>query len=109
MILLFDENLSESLCDLVEDIFPGALHVRRCDLQGASDLAVWDFAIENQLVIVSKDSDFTEKALIAQPSLKVVWIRLGNCSTANVHLLLRNKADAIYEFNSSGDIVLEIP
>lgn len=109
MRLLFDENVSEKLCDLVGDIFPDAKHVRNAGLQGASDFVIWEYASSNGFVIVSKDSDFMERAIIADQPIQVIWIRLGNCSTANIHLLIRNKMATIEEFFGSDDIVLELP
>ena len=109
MKLRFDENVSEKLCDLVNDIFPDAKHVRHAGFQGASDSEIWDYASFNEYAILSKDSDFMERAIIAHQAIQVIWNRLGNCSTANIHLLIRNKKAAIDDFFESDDIVLELP
>jgi predicted nuclease of predicted toxin-antitoxin system len=37
---------------------------------------------------------------------KVVWIRLGNCSTADIAVLLRGRARVISEFVDRDDVVL---
>ena len=109
MKLLLDENLSEALCSLLKDIFPETRHIRSVGLQGESDAAIWEFAVASKFVIVSKDSDFMERAILGNHHSKVIWIRLGNCSTANVHLLNRNKKSEIDDFFVSDDIVLELP
>ncbi len=108
-MLLLDENLSEVLCNLLNDIFPETQHIRKVGLQGMSDAAIWDFALANKFAIVSKDSDFMDRAIIVEQEIKVIWIRLGNCSTANVHLLIRNMKSEIDDFLASADIVLELP
>jgi predicted nuclease of predicted toxin-antitoxin system len=57
MKLLFDQNLSPRLPQLLSDLFPGSIHVREASLTEAEDTAIWDYAKANGFVIVSKDSD----------------------------------------------------
>jgi predicted nuclease of predicted toxin-antitoxin system len=96
MKLLFDENLSPRLVGLLAGEFPGSEHVRNVGLAAAPDPVVWSYAATQGLVIVSKDSDFQHRALLLGHPPKVVWVRLGNCSTAAVAaLLLARKADLL--------------
>ena len=53
--LLFDENLSHKLPAKLADVYPGSAHVRHVGLLGAGDERVWEYALRNGLVIVSKD------------------------------------------------------
>jgi predicted nuclease of predicted toxin-antitoxin system len=76
--LLFDEQLSEELCEAVADIFPGSLHIRLLEQGGATDASVWDLARERGCLIVSKDEDFHRLAVLRGAPPKFVWIRLGN-------------------------------
>ncbi len=64
----------------------------------AEDSAVWDHAIEHDLAIVSKDADFHERSVLTAPPPKVIWIRLGNCTTQDIERLVRDKAAAIQLF-----------
>jgi predicted nuclease of predicted toxin-antitoxin system len=107
--LLFDENLSESLVVLLADLFPGSQHVRLLGFQGQDDEVVAAYAGENGLTVATKDSDFVEVATFASPEFRVIWIRLGNCTTANVHLLLRKSAARIFAFLEGADQILELP
>ena len=109
MSLLFDENLSESLVVLLADLFPGSRHVRLLGFQGQDDDVVAAYAGEKGLTVATKDSDFVEGAMFASPELRVIWIRIGNCSTSNVHLLLRNSATQIFAFLEGADQILELP
>ena len=61
MKLLFDENLSPQLIDLLSDLYPGSAHVHQCGLGGRDDAAIWEYAKSNGFTIVSKDSDFEER------------------------------------------------
>ena len=93
--LLFDENLSPRLPEQLVNIFPNALHVSTVGLDKALDRAVWDYARQNDLIIVTKDADFSEMSLLFSFPPKVIWIRRGNCSTRDIEFLLRANAEAI--------------
>jgi len=62
--LLFDENLSPRLIEALSDLYPGSAHVEDCSLISASDDQVWRFASKNEFIIVTKDSDFSERSLL---------------------------------------------
>jgi len=81
-----------------EDVFPGSVHVRDVGLARARDAEVWDHAVAHDLTIVSKDSDFHQRSVLTAPPPKVIWIRLGNCTTADIARLLRDQAAAIQLF-----------
>ena len=88
MTFLFDENLSPRLTSLLADAYPGSRHVREVGLARADDSVVWEFAIAHGHAIASKDTDFHQLSFLYGPPPKVVWIRLGNCSTSQVAELL---------------------
>lgn len=94
MRLLFDEHLSEQLCQQLRDLFPGSLHVRQCEAGGASDAAVWELARDRGCVLVTKDEDFHRLSVLRGAPPLVVWLRIGNCRTEDiVHLLRDRRAD----------------
>jgi predicted nuclease of predicted toxin-antitoxin system len=80
--------------------FPGSQHVRDAGLAAAPDPAVWAYAAAQGLAIVSKDSDFQHRALLFGHPPKVVWVRLGNCSTAAVAALLRVRQADLLAFEA---------
>ena len=98
MKLLFDENLSPKLPNRLSDLFPDSLHVRDVGMKATVDPIVWDFAKDNDLMIVSKDADMHDLSLVLGNPPKVVWLRLGNCSTRQVEDVLRRDFDAIKLF-----------
>jgi len=107
--LLFDEQLSEELCEAVADIFPGSLHIRLLGQGGAADAAVWDLARERGCLVVSKDEDFHRLAVLRGAPPKFVWIRLGNCTTEDIAQLLRRHHDDILRFSEQdATTVLEL-
>ena len=98
MKLLFDENLSPRLVGLLRDLFPDSVHVRDVGLKAADDPVVWKYAQDNSLIICSKDSDLHQRSFLMGYPPKVVWVRLGNCSTADVEKLLRRHFAAMKAF-----------
>lgn len=100
MRFLFDENLSPRLVLLLADQFPNSVHVRDVGLKSADDQSVWNYASSQGLVIVSKDSDMHQRSFLFGAPPKVVWVRLGNCSTSDVADLLRRNLQALEEFDA---------
>lgn len=67
-------------------------------MKATIDPIVWDYAKDNNLMIVSKDSDMHDLSLVFGNPPKVIWLRLGNCSTSQVENLLRLEFNAIKLF-----------
>lgn len=97
---LLDQNLSHRLVALLAIEYPGSEHVRIVGLNAADDQAVWQYAALQGLTIVSKDSDFQQRALLYGHPPKVVWIRLGNCTMAAVAVLLRVRQPGLLAFGA---------
>ncbi len=108
MRLLLDQNLSYKLVERLADIFPDSNHVKAFGLSSKDDHEVRKFALGNNYVIVTQDSDFYELALIHGAPPKIVWIRSGNSSTKSIGELIRSNALAIQHLNLSQKICLEL-
>jgi predicted nuclease of predicted toxin-antitoxin system len=78
--LLFDENLSPSLVDLLAVTFPESRHVRDIGLARADDEAVWSYAKEHGFAIVSKDSDFHQRSFVLGDT-QAAFLELGPVNT----------------------------
>ncbi len=107
--LLFDQNLSPRLVDRLTDIYPGSIHVDGIGLPTAPDREVWEYARQNDYIIVTKDADFSELSLLLGFPPKMIWLRRGNCSTRDIEMLLRDNYDAIAalsEASNTGIITL---
>jgi len=98
--LLFDQNLSPLLVNRLADLFPGALHVAQIGLDRASDLAVWEYARSHDCALVSKDADFNDLSVLRGSPPKVLWLRLGNCTTSDIEQTLRAAHSEIVAFFS---------
>ncbi|GBD86167.1 hypothetical protein BMS3Abin03_00077 [bacterium BMS3Abin03] len=110
MKLLIDQNLSHRLVTFLNDYFTEVKHIKELSLDTASDQYVWKYAKENNYVIVTKDSDFNDLAIIKGFPPKVIWIQKGNCSTDDViNLLIENHQLIIEFFEDKQNSILMIP
>lgn len=101
--LLFDENLAARLVRELADAYPGSVHVGDAGLLGAADLAIWRYAAEHDLVIVSKDADFHRFCVLYGSPPKVIWIRSGNRTTEDIARLLYDRRSEIDRFVGDQD------
>jgi predicted nuclease of predicted toxin-antitoxin system len=53
------------------------------------------------LVLVTKDEDFHRLSVLRGSPPKVIWIRLGNCASADVLRLLRFRREQVADFVAS--------
>jgi predicted nuclease of predicted toxin-antitoxin system len=100
MKLLLDQNLSYKLAGHLAAAYPGSKHVRDFGLARTPDPAVWSFAASQGFLIVSKDVDFQQRALLMGHPPTVIWIRLGNCRTTAVATLLHLHHSTLLEFEA---------
>lgn len=102
MKLLFDENLSPKLLKKVSSLFPGSEHLENAGLGSAEDRLVWEYALNHDFIIVTRDSDFNDLSVIHGYPPYVVWIRCGNCTTANIADTIIQNSQDILDFVTSG-------
>jgi predicted nuclease of predicted toxin-antitoxin system len=81
---LFDENLPTRLR------FSPKLPIVSTSKIGRqpTDSQIWEFARKHDLVIVSKDADFSDRIITQSPPPRVVHLRLGNLRRNDFHTLL---------------------
>jgi predicted nuclease of predicted toxin-antitoxin system len=83
--LLFDQNLAPA-------------HVRDFGLQAVDDEAVWTHAAAHRWTIVTKDDDFRQRSVLRGAPPRVIWLRMGNCRTAEVEAVLRARQADVLAF-----------
>lgn len=110
MKLLFDQNLSHRLKELLNKPFPNSIHVKDIEMTRASDTEIWEYAKDHGYTIVSKDADFHQRSFVLGHPPKVIWIQRGNCTTDEIHDLLyknRNSISIFGDNKKSSFLVLE--
>jgi predicted nuclease of predicted toxin-antitoxin system len=98
MKLLFDHNLSHRLVLRLRDIFPEAMHVSMFGLERVPDSIIWTYAQSNGYSIVSKDSHFNDFGFLHGFPPKIIWLRMGNCSTVEIESAIRAQEKVIRDF-----------
>ena len=104
MKLLFDHNLPPSLVHRLANLFPLSVHVFALGLDRAKDLEIREFAQSEGFVIVTKDADFSDLCVLRGFPPKIIWIRRGNCTVADLEQLLREQYEHIEALNGDPSI-----
>ena len=103
MRLLFDQNLSPQLVSRLRDLHPGSINVFGIGLHTRDDAYIWEYARNQDLTIVSKDTDFRHRSSSYGQPPKVIWIGLGNCTTEDVAALFQQRYTEVLEFSTNVD------
>ena len=101
MKLLLDENLSDRIPHRIIDLYPESEHLKILALKNTDDVIIWEYAKNNDFVIVSKDADFHQRSLVYGHPPKFVYLRIGNSPTSKIVQILRNNFDTVVQFENS--------
>lgn len=82
--------------------------VRDLGLREADDESIWNHAAAHQLVIITKDEDFTTRVWQTSGGPAVVWLRIGNCSNEVLLKHLMPLLPDIIERIHLGDRIVEV-
>ncbi len=99
MKLLFDQNLSFRLVKQLADLFPGSTHVRLLGMAQRDDKIIWQYAKENNFIVVTQDADFEWLSQVYGFPPKIIWLRCGNTATGNIQRILETNYKLIAEFS----------
>jgi predicted nuclease of predicted toxin-antitoxin system len=110
MKLLLDANISWRLSAKLKFHFENCLHVDRIGLKiPPSDKKIWEYALSNDLVIVTNDEDFIKMLNLKGFPPKIILLKTGNQSNQYIEMLLIKHKEEIHSFyNNKGDGLLEI-
>lgn len=70
-----------------------------------SDEDIWEYSKENNLAIITKDADFSNKILYKSPPPKVVHLKIGNMKMREFHAFLNKAWPAILEELESNKLI----
>lgn len=109
MRILADQNISHRLISKLSDLDFIITQVRLLGLENASDKEIWEYAKQNDFVILTFDADFYEFSLIWGHPPKIIWIRTGNQTTLQIAALLREHFHTLSDFHKDKELAcLEI-
>ena len=69
-------------------------------------MEIWDYAKTSGFTVISKDKDFYQRALLYGAPPKFIWLRLGNCTRAELLGLIQRHGRDILAFETSTESVL---
>jgi len=108
--LLLDANLSWRSVDVLNEHYDNCVHVDNIGLKiPVKDAEIWNYAKENNQVIVTNDEDFLNLQVLLGFPPKVVLFRTGNLKRRQVEDILIHAKQDIIELVSSREYgLLEI-
>ncbi|MDR0320459.1 MAG: DUF5615 family PIN-like protein [Treponema sp.] len=109
MKILLDANISWKLVNKLKPIFGECAHV---DLIGievpADDIDIWNYALNNGYIIITKDNDFVDLLEINGFPPKVVLLKTGNNNSQALMELLINVKPMIDDLEENNYGLIEI-
>ena len=85
-----------------------AVHVRSLSMSNASDSFLWEYALQNEYVIVSKDQDFFNRILQDSLGPAIVWLRIGNSTVKELLNWFSGHYPAIISKLKAGEKLVEL-
>jgi predicted nuclease of predicted toxin-antitoxin system len=70
------------------------------------DTLIWDHARTEDLTIITKDSDFSNRILLSSPPPRVIHIRLGNMSMRAFHAAIAKCLSDVLSMNETHKLVV---
>jgi len=55
-----------------------------------TDGEIWNYAKQNDLTIISKDSDFSHRIIVSRPPPKIIHIKIGNMKLKDFNSTIEN-------------------
>lgn len=85
-----------------------ASHVEDLDLRHANDDTIWQWALANAAVVITKDEDFPRRALVSRSAPVIVWLRVGNSSRRALLVWLEPLLPQIEAEIARGESIIEV-
>jgi predicted nuclease of predicted toxin-antitoxin system len=108
MKLLIDPMLSEDLVFMLQEQYPGTVHVTPVLGKSARDPQIWRYARENGFTILTKDKDFVKLADDNGQPPKLIKLDTGNSPTQAVVEALERHRQELREFETDGRSFIRI-
>jgi len=96
--LLFDQNISYRIVKHLLDVFLESKQVKMVGLENKTDIEIWQYAKNNDYIIVTFDADFYDIGLVNDFPPKILWLRTGNLATIEIAEKLNSDVTNISDF-----------
>ena len=108
MRFIGEAQLPPALADWFRDQRGGARHVYDLLPPEAKDGAIWDLALRDGYILVTKDEDFAEWSRLREPAPAVLWLRIGNVKRALLRPRLQPLLPGLIQRFASGETLIEV-
>ena len=108
MKFIIDAQLPPGLAKMLCEQGADAVAVRDIGLRDASDSQIWQYALQNQAAIITKDEDFVERSLSSQQSPVIIWLRIGNSTNRMLQAWVLPHWPEILRRIGVGDRLIEV-
>ena len=88
---LIDVNLPSRFSVWASDEYEHVVHIN----DELKDSEIWEYAKENNLTIVTKDTDFSDMIMLNNPPPRVIHIKIGNMKIREFHQLITRVWDDV--------------
>jgi len=86
-----------------------AVHVLDLALATTADIDIWNRALEETRIVISKDEDFFHLAHRDGDVGRLLWVRMGNCRTAALVARFEGDWPRIQQSFASGHRIVLLP
>ncbi len=109
MKLWIDAQLPPALARWLTETFLLEAHsLRDLGLRDAKDLEIFMAARAENVIIMTKDSDFIDLVCRLGKPPQILWLTCGNVTNRNLKRLLLDTLEEALERLSQGDLIVEI-
>lgn len=107
MRFLVDSNLPPLLTSWLSQHPHSAVHVDDVIAGSAADTEIWALAKAQGAVIITKDSDFRDRAL-REAGIQIVWVRCGNLKLSAFAPWFQRRQVAVFALLEAGEPIVEM-
>jgi len=108
MNFLLDAQLPTILARRLTELGHASAHVSDWLTTDAPDYAIWNLAVERRHVIITKDADYLVLAQCGAATTPLIWLRLGNCSNAELIAFIELRLDMVQLALAAGEVIIEL-
>ncbi len=105
---IIDAQLPPALAKLLREEGHEAVHVTEVMLQDTDDGEIWAYAMENGVIVVTKDEDFPHRQMQSSIAPFIVWVRIGNTSRKALLAWFKPLIPSIEAHLEQGNKLIEI-
>jgi len=96
--------LARALCEVGQDVRA----VREIGLRDAENSDIWEYDLDHECGIITKDQDFADRSISSRASPVIVWLRIANTSNRVLFAWLLPLWPETISRIESGDTLVEV-